>query len=78
MTTIASDSLVKEFDELLPKAPYFSISELIELGLFGSSAAANAAIKRKVIPSIRMSPKRTVVPRSAVLDYFRKNLAESQ
>lgn len=71
-------SLIKEFDEHLPKKPYFALSELIDIGLFGSSSAVNAAIKRKDIPSIKVSPKRTVVPRSAVVDYFRKNLANCE
>ena len=75
--SITLDLLIKEFDDHLPKAPYFSITELKDLGIFGSHAAAHAAIKRKDIPSIKVSQKRTVVPRSAVVDYFRRNIEES-
>lgn len=66
--------LVKEFIQLLGDKPYFTISQLIEIGLFGSASAASAALKRKTLPAIKMSPKRTVIPRSAVIEYFQKNL----
>lgn len=71
------DSLVQELDNLLEKKPYFTLSQLIELGLFGSNSAASTALKRGLLPSIKISPKRTVIPRSAVLDYFKANLVRS-
>jgi hypothetical protein len=66
--------LVQEFEKLLGNKPYFTKSRLIDLGLFGSSNAASDALKTGLLPSIKMSSKRTVIPRSAVVEYFRKNL----
>ena len=76
MTTSQIDNLVQEFDELLGKKPYFTLTQLIELGLFGSSAAAATALKRGILPCIKMGPKRTVIPRSAVLGFFKENLMQ--
>jgi len=73
-TSTSTESLVQEFNNFLGDKPYFTSNQLIDLGLFGSYSAANAALKRGAIPSIKVSPKRTVVPRSAVLEYFRNNL----
>lgn len=71
------EMLVAELDLYLEPKPYFSISHLRTLGLLGSHSALNAAIKRGILPSIKISSKRTVVPRSAVLAYFRNKLIES-
>ena len=68
------ETLVREFDELLGKKPYFTAKQLIDLGLFGSVSAASKALKRKDIPSIKVSEKRSVIPRSAVLKFFKENL----
>lgn len=73
-----TDALIREFDQLLATKPYFSSSQLFRLGLFGSITAASSAIKRGDLPSIKISSKRTVVPRSAVLEYFKTNLKESR
>lgn len=75
--SINTESLVQELDRFLGEKPYITGNQLIEIGLFGSASAVTAALKREVLPSIRISPKRIVVPRSAVLEYFRNNLAES-
>jgi hypothetical protein len=72
-----TQSLVDEFDKLLGNKPYCTGTQLIEIGLFGSTAAVTAALKRGTLPSVKISPKRTVVPRSAVLDYFRNNLVSN-
>lgn len=70
--------LVQEFDNFLVNKPYFTPAQLIEIGLWGSSSAASAALKRGDLPSIKISPKRTVVPRSAVVEYFRNNLIKNK
>jgi hypothetical protein len=75
--SISTESLVKEFDNFLGKKPYFTPAQLIEIGIWGSHTAATASLKRGDLPSIKVSPKRTVIPRSAVLDYFRKNLIQN-
>jgi hypothetical protein len=75
--SMSIESLVKEFEEFLGDKPYFTRGQLINIGLWGSSTAAATALKRGDLPSIKVSPKRTVIPRSAVLQYFRKNLIQN-
>lgn len=70
----STEVLVEEFNKFLGKKPYFTPKHLIEVGLFGSYSAAYTALKKGAIPSIKVSPKRTIVPRSEVLKYFRENL----
>ena len=66
--------LISEFEQLLGSKPYFSTSRLTKLGLFGSSSAANAAIKRGELIALKISSKRYVIPRSSALNYFRQKL----
>lgn len=74
---MSTESLIQEFEQLLGKKPYFTTAHLIQIGLWGSATAATAALKRGDVPSIKVSPKRTVIPRSAALAYFRKNLIQN-
>ena len=74
--SINTNQLVAELEKNLGEKPYFTGKNLVDLGLFGSATALNKALKRGDIPTIKISTKRTVVPKSAVLDYFRRNLAE--
>lgn len=71
MSTI---ELIEEFDRLLGDKPYFTVKQLIDLGLFGSVSAASKALKRGDLPSVKVSEKRTVIPRSAALQFFKDNL----
>lgn len=70
-------NLIQEFADQLDTKPYFTISELIKLGVFGSSGSANKALKNGLIPFINVSKNRKVVPRKSVIEFFRKNLQES-
>lgn len=70
-------NLIQEFADQLDDKPYFTISELIKLGVFGSSSGANKALKNGLIPFIKVSEKRKVVPRKSVIDFFSKNLQGS-
>lgn len=76
-TTSATDNLIADLISHLGEKPYFTGQFLIEIGLFGSQTALAQALKRGDLPTIRISPKRQVVPRKAVIEYVRKNLAES-
>jgi hypothetical protein len=73
----STESLIKELDTFLGNKPYFTGTQLIEIGLFGSASAVTSALKKGLLPSIKISPKRTIVPRSAVVKYFRENLLET-
>jgi hypothetical protein len=77
MSTL-TESLVTEFDNFLGNKSYITPAQLIEIGLWGSASAAATALKRGDIPFIKISPKRTIIPKSAVLDYFRKNLSPNK
>lgn len=72
----STESLISEFEKLLGPEPYFSPRRLITLGICGSPSAAAALLKRGSIPSIKISTRRTVVPKSAVLEFIRQNLKE--
>lgn len=74
---MSTESLIEEFETLLGNKPYFTAKQLIELNIFGSQSAAIAALNRGTLPSIQISSKRRVIPRSAVIQYFRHNLMET-
>lgn len=72
-----NESLIAEFAKSLGDKPYFTGKQLIDLGLFGSATGISKALNNGVLPFIRVSKKRRVVPRSAVVQYFQNNLVKS-
>ncbi len=68
------NGLEKELNEKIGDRPFFTLPELVSLGLFGTVQTARHALQDGEIPFIRISTRRCVIPRSAVLDFIRKNM----
>lgn len=69
------DGLVKELNAKIGDRAFFTLSELVSIGLFGTVQTARHALKGGEIPFIRMSQRRCVIPRAALLDYIHNNLS---
>lgn len=52
-------------------------ARLFEMGMFRSHAKALEAIKGGLLPSVRVSPNRTLIPKAAVVRFFRDSLIAS-
>jgi len=69
-------TLLKEISEQLGDHQFFTASELAKIGFFGTTYAARKAIKEGKLPFIRISNRRKVIPRPALLEYLRNNISE--
>jgi hypothetical protein len=70
------DGLVKELNKKIGDRTFFTLPELVSLGLFGIVQTARHALKEGELPFIRISERRCVIPRTALLDYIRSNISE--
>ncbi len=75
MSSQLIDGLVKELNEKIGDRTFFTLPELVSLGLFGSVQAARLALEQGELPSIRISERRCVIPRTALFTYIRNNIA---
>ena len=74
MDEILYERLIQELDASLAKKIYLTGNDLIKIGLFGSHSAIDSALKRGDLPYVKISSRRRVFPRSAVLEYFKNNI----
>lgn len=70
------DGVVKELNEKIGDRAFFTLPELVTLGLFGTVQTARHALIDGNLPFIRISERRCVIPRAALLEYVRNNLSD--
>lgn len=76
-----STQLINLLDELakqLGDRPFFTVDDLHNLGVFGTKYAARMALKNGLLAYIRISERRRVIPRAALIDYLQNNLSGSK
>ena len=78
MSSRLMDGLVKELNHKIGDRAFFTLPELVSLGLFGTVQTARHALKEGELPFIRISERRCVIPRAALINYIRANLANKQ
>lgn len=77
MTTLINllaDELIKQLGE----RHFYTIRDLKTLGVFGTMYAARKALKSGQLTYLKISPRRTVIPRAVLLDYIRVNLSRNE
>lgn len=76
MTSQLMDSLVGELNMKLGDRPFYTLRQLISIGFFGSMNAARMALRDGKLSYVKISPRRLVVPRLALLAFLRNNISE--
>lgn len=76
MTVPVINSLVDKFAQQLGDRHFYTIRDLQILGFFGSIHAARKALRNGKLIYVKISPRRRVIPRAALLDYLRNNLSD--
>lgn len=66
-----SEVLGQVLDKRFGNQPFITLGQLIEINFFGSAAAARQALKH--LPHIKVSAKRSVIPREEFLAFVEKN-----
>ena len=70
MTTDTLVDILKEIDQQLGERSFFTPRDLQKTGLFGSAQAVRIAIKDGRISYLKISPRRFIIPRSALITYL--------
>lgn len=68
--------MIDKLTEHLGDRQFFTIRDLYSIGFFGTMHAARMALKQGYLPFIRVSPRRCVIPREALMKFLRDNLRE--
>lgn len=76
MSTSLINILIEELSTHLGDRHFYTIDDLYTFGFFGSKHSARMALKNGKLPYVKISPRRRVVPRSALLEYLRNNISE--
>ncbi len=77
MTTELQDSLIQELVTRLGDKEFYSVSELVTIGFFGSKPGARLALRQGALTFIRISPRRIAIPKQALIAFLRDNLEEN-
>lgn len=75
MTSQLIDGVVEELNQKIGDRAFFTLPELVSLGLFGTVQTARHALIEGHLPFIRISKRRCVIPRVALLEYVHNNLS---
>lgn len=75
MSSQLIDELIKELNQKIGDRSFFTLPELVSFGLFGTVQTARYVLKESEVPFIRVSKRRCVIPRAALINYIRANLA---
>jgi hypothetical protein len=75
MTVQLINLIVEELKKELGDRHFFTIDDLYILGVFGTKYAARMALKNGKLAYVKVSPRRSVIPRAALLEYLRNNVS---
>lgn len=76
MTSHLINSLVEELNIKLGDRPFYTLKQLITIGLFGSMPAARMALHQGHLAFVKVSQRRLVIPRLVLLEYLQKNVSD--
>jgi hypothetical protein len=73
---MSPENIIKKFEERLGNEDFIRPSQLVSIGLFGSTAAVRNALRDGILPFIKVSSHRTLIPRECVLEHLRKSCSQ--
>ncbi len=75
---LQGDSLVDEINRKLGDQSFYTLRQLISIGIFGSMHSARQAIKQGRLSFIKISPRRCVIQRKTLLDFVSRHSQEGE
>lgn len=77
MSALKINLLLNELNKEIGNRRFFTIDDLYNLGVFGTKSSARKALKTRQIAYVKISPRRRVIPLTALLEYLQNNLSMS-
>ena len=68
--------IIQKFIDKLGEGDFVKKKTLVNIGLFGSLNGVDIAIRNGSIPSIKISPNRTLIFRESVIEYIKKSISD--
>lgn len=64
---------IKIFESRLPKQEFVSITDIVRAGLCKSPNTVWKMLRKGVLPCLRISRNKTMIPRASLIDHIRKS-----
>lgn len=65
--------LIQELTNRLGDHSFYTLKQLTSIGFFGSMSAARNALDEGLIPFLKVSKRRYVIPRQSLIAYLQSN-----
>lgn len=75
MTTSELESLHTELLDLLKGYSFVTFEQVVDLGIFGTSQGVRRAVRERQLKCIKVSARRSVIPRQSLVDYLLKGIS---
>lgn len=72
---MSQNTIIEKLTQKLGSGDFLRPIALAKAGLFGSVTAVRHALKKGVLPSLRVSPRRVLIPKESVIEHLQKNLS---
>jgi hypothetical protein len=69
------EEIVQKFAKKLGNTEFVSTSKLVDVGLYGSTAAVQKAVERGDFSCLHVSRHRTLILTQSVIDHIKRNLS---
>jgi hypothetical protein len=73
-----NNALVNELTQKIGDQSFYSLRQIVNLGVFGSMVSARRALKDGRLSSVKISPRRSVILRQDLLNFLQNNLTLNQ
>lgn len=67
------EEIIAQFEKKLGNDDFFSPSQLVKAGVFGSKTSCRNALIKGTFPCLKISPGRTLIPRASIIAYLRNS-----
>lgn len=74
---MSAKKLIQCFEEKLSKDDFVRPGHLVEIGLFGSQTSVINACRKGILPYLRVSSHRILIPRQSVLEHIKKSVGDT-
>lgn len=72
---MTNEKIIEQMAAKLGADDFVSPSKLVKSGIFGSHGAVRCALRKGVLPCLRISSHRTLIHRDSVIELLRKSVS---
>ncbi|CRX39578.1 hypothetical protein [Estrella lausannensis] len=75
---MSNQKIIQKFIDRLGEEDFIPPSRLVEIGLFGSLTGVRQALEKGVLPRIKVTSHRSLIPRESVIQFLQEKASVEQ